>query len=92
MVLTLPVIFPIILKLGYDPIWFGIVITVLVEAAMISPPVGFNVFTIHSLFPERPMSEVFMGSMPFFFIMVLFILVLTVFPDLATWLPSTMAR
>ena len=89
-VLTLPVIFPIIVALGYDPIWFGIVMVILVEMAMLTPPVGLNVYTIHGLRPHRPIGEVVWGSMPFFAVMVVALAILTAFPIIATWLPSTM--
>ena len=90
MVLTLPVIFPIIVALGYDPIWFGIVMVILVEMAMLTPPVGLNVYTIHGLRPHRPIGEVVWGSMPFFAVMIVALAILTAFPIIATWLPSTM--
>jgi len=89
-VMTLPVIFPLIVSLGYDPIWFGIIITILVEMAMITPPVGLNVYVIHGLRPKQPIANVFLGSLPFFLIMLLSIAILTAFPVIATWLPSTM--
>jgi C4-dicarboxylate transporter, DctM subunit len=90
-VLTLPVVFPVIVALGYDPIWFGIVIVILVEMAMITPPVGLNVFTIHGMFPQYPLSTVFRGTIPFFLTMVIFLALLTAFPQIATFLPSTAA-
>ncbi len=90
MVLTMAVIFPIIVSLGYDPIWFGIVLVVLIEMAQITPPVGLNLYTIHALCPDRPMGEVIRGSMPFFLIMLLALIILTAFPIIATWLPATM--
>ena len=89
-VLTIPVVFPIILRLGYDPIWFGIALVMLVEMAMITPPVGLNLFTIHGIRPERPLSDVIRGSMPFLLMMIIGLAILTIFPAIATWLPSTM--
>ena len=89
-VLTMPVVFPIIMKLGYDPIWFGVVLVVLIEMAMITPPVGLNLFTIHGIRPEQPLSDVIRGSMPFLVMMFVALAILTVFPEVATWLPSTM--
>ncbi|MBI1773873.1 MAG: TRAP transporter large permease [Proteobacteria bacterium] len=89
-VLTIPVVYPIILKLGYDPIWFGIALVMLVEMAMITPPVGLNLFTIQGIRPDQPLSDVIKGSMPFLIMMFVGLAILTIFPELATWLPSTM--
>ena len=90
MVLTLPIIFPIIVNLGFDSIWFGVVLVILVEMGLITPPVGINVYVIHGLRPDRPMSEVFIGIIPFFLMMVVGLALVTVFPQIATWLPSAM--
>jgi tripartite ATP-independent transporter DctM subunit len=79
-----------ILRLGYDPIWFGVALVMLVEMAMITPPVGLNLFTIHGIRPERPLSEVVRGSMPFLIMMFVGLAIITAFPAIATWLPSTM--
>jgi tripartite ATP-independent transporter DctM subunit len=89
-VLTIPVVYPIVLRLGYDPIWFGVALVMLVEMAMITPPVGLNLFTIHGIRPERPLSEVVRGSMPFLIMMFVGLAIITAFPAIATWLPSTM--
>jgi len=90
MVVTLPVIVPIIRTLGFDPIWFGVALVILIEMALLTPPVGLNVYVIHGLRPDRPMSEVFRGVIPFFLMMFLGLAIVTVFPIIATWLPSTM--
>jgi len=89
-VVTLPVVFPIIAGLGFDPIWFGIALVILIEMAMLTPPVGLNVYVIHGLCPKYPLTEVFIGIIPFFFMMAIFLTILTAFPIIATWLPSTM--
>jgi len=90
MVLTLPVVYPIIIAIGFDAIWFGIILVILIEMAAITPPVGLNLYTIHGLRPERPMSEVIIGAAPFVAIMLVMLGLLTALPTLATWLPSTM--
>ena len=90
MVVTLPVVVPIIRTLGFDPIWFGVALVILIEMALLTPPVGLNVYVIHGLRPDRPMSEVFRGVIPFFFMMLLGLIIVTAFPPIATWLPSTM--
>ncbi len=89
-VLTLPFVFPVITALGYDGIWFGVCLVILIEAALLTPPVGANVFVIHGLVPDRPVSEVIKGSMPFFLMMLVCLAILTAFPDIALWLPGTM--
>ena len=63
---------------------------VAVEVALLTPPVGINVFTIHGLVPHRPVGEIIKGSMPFFLVMLVCLAIVTAFPDIATWLPSTM--
>lgn len=90
MVLTLPFVYPVITTLGFDGVWFGVVLVILVETALLTPPVGLNVFVIHGLVPHRPVGEIIQGSMPFFFMMLVSLAILTVFPGIATWLPNTM--
>jgi len=97
MVVTLPVVVPILNSLefihvtpGATLIWFGVSLVILVEMAMLTPPVGLNVYVIHGLRPDRPMSEVFRGIIPFFLMMLLALIIVTAFPIIATWLPSTM--
>ena len=90
MVVTLPIVVPIIRTLGFDPIWFGVALVILIEMALLTPPVGLNVYVIHGLRPDRPMSEVFRGVIPFFFMMLLGLIIVTAFPPIATWLPGTM--
>ena len=92
MVMTLPVVIPILISQGYDLIWFGIALVVLIEMAALTPPVGLNLYTIHGLRPDRPISEVIIGSMPFFLLQIVGLSIITVFPMIATWLPSTMLR
>jgi C4-dicarboxylate transporter DctM subunit len=89
MVLTLPVVFPIIVALGFHPLWFGIVLVVLIEMAAITPPVGLNIYTIHGLYPERSLATVIAGSMPYFISMLALLIIMTVFPSIVTWLPLT---
>lgn len=89
-VITLPVVFPIISALGFDPIWFGIVLVILIEMGMLTPPVGLNVYVIHGLRPDRPLTEVFLGIIPFFFMLVIALAIITTFPIIATWLPGKM--
>ena len=92
MLVTLPIVFPIIKALGFDPIWFGVALVILIEMALLTPPVGLNVYVIHGLRPDRPLSEVFIGIIPFFVMMVVGLVIVTIFPQLATWLPATMMK
>lgn len=87
MITTIPIVAPIMIALGYDPIWLGIVIIVLVEAALITPPVGLNLFVVQSLRKGGNMTAVIIGSMPFVFAMFVMLALLAFIPDLALWLP-----
>ncbi len=88
--LTLPVFFPIIVKLGLDPIWFGILIVVVVEIGLISPPVGMNLFVLSTLIPEVPTRTVFRGVMPFIAADIVRLAILVAFPAISLYLPSLM--
>jgi TRAP-type C4-dicarboxylate transport system permease large subunit len=86
--LVLPTIFPSIMGLGFDPIWFGVVCVITMEMGQITPPIGVNVFAIGSVAKDVPMQEIFKGIAPFFFCMVVCVLLLVAFPQIALWLPS----
>jgi C4-dicarboxylate transporter, DctM subunit len=88
MITTIPIVAPIMIALGYDPIWLGIIIIVLVEAALITPPVGLNLFVVQSLRKSGSMSAVITGSLPFVLAMFILLALLAFFPGLALWLPS----
>jgi tripartite ATP-independent transporter DctM subunit len=88
--LTMPVFFPVILHLGFDPVWFGIVIVCVVEIGLISPPVGMNMFVLKTLLPEVPTGTVFSGVLPFMWADVLRLAFLVAFPAISLWLPSLM--
>jgi C4-dicarboxylate transporter, DctM subunit len=88
MITTIPIVTPIMFQLGYDPIWVGVLIIILVEAALITPPVGLNLFVVHSLRKSGNMTPVIKGSLPFVGAMALLILLLTVFPSIVLYLPS----
>jgi tripartite ATP-independent transporter DctM subunit len=92
LVLTLPIVFPIINALGYDPIWFGVIMVIVLEMGLIDPPVGINVFIVKGLVPDVPMSEIFAGIVPFWFAMMVCIAVLIMFPEIATFIPDRMIR
>lgn len=88
MILTTPFIFPIVTNLGWDPIWWGIVLTVLIEAALITPPVGLNLYVVQGMRERGPIADVIWGAMPFVAAMLLLIAVLMIYPDLALGLPK----
>jgi tripartite ATP-independent transporter DctM subunit len=90
MVLTLPVIMPIAAALGWDLIWFGIIMMIVIEMGMISPPVGLNVFIVKSIAPGVPMGQIFRGIWPFWFAMAAMLGLLIAFPQIALFLPQTM--
>ena len=87
MIVTIPLVAPIMTQLGFDPIWLGIVIIVLVETALITPPVGLNLFVVHSLRKSGSMNAVIVGALPFVVALFAIVALLAVFPDLALWLP-----
>ncbi len=90
--LTIPIVFPIIKSLGYDPVWFGIIIVMVVELGLITPPIGMNVFVIKGIARDVPLETIFRGVTPFIVAQVILILLLLAFPQIALWLPSTMSR
>jgi C4-dicarboxylate transporter DctM subunit len=90
--LTLPFVFPIIIHLGFDPVWFGVVLVVLTEVALITPPVGLNVFILAKMCDQASMAEIFRGAMPFVVLSLGVILLITIFPDLVLWMPSMMIK
>ncbi|ABD08275.1 TRAP dicarboxylate transporter DctM subunit [Rhodopseudomonas palustris HaA2] len=89
-ILTVPIVFPVITSLGFDPIWFGVIVVVTVELGLISPPVGMNVFVIKSVIKDVSMGTVFRGVAPFVVTDVIRLVILILFPILATWLPQRM--
>jgi tripartite ATP-independent transporter DctM subunit len=89
-ILTIPIIFPVITALGFDPIWFGIIIVMTVELGLIHPPVGMNVFVIKSVVRDVSIGTVFVGVIPFVITDIVRLVILISFPILSTWLPSHM--
>ncbi|NQW85100.1 MAG: TRAP transporter large permease [Alcaligenaceae bacterium] len=93
MVITLPLAFPVLSKMGYDPVWLGIIVTIAVEIGMITPPVGLNLFVLKGIVPkEVTMTDIMAGSAPFILVMLLGLLVVVLFPQIALWLPQMMAK
>jgi tripartite ATP-independent transporter DctM subunit len=88
-VLTIPVIFPLVIKMGYDPIWFGVIMVLVMEMGLITPPVGLNVFALAGV-TKIPLHVIFRGVLPFVLAMVVCIILLVIFPQIALFLPSLM--
>jgi tripartite ATP-independent transporter DctM subunit len=90
-VVTIPIFFPIVLELGFDPIWFGVIIVLVGEMGVITPPVGVNVFVIKGIAPDIPLYRIFRGIIPFLVALIVFTILLMIFPKIATYLPSLAA-
>ena len=90
-ILTVPIIFPVIKELGFDPIWFGVIIVMTVELGLIHPPVGMNIFVIKSVIEDAKISTIFYGVLPFIITDLIRLVILILFPLLALWLPQRMA-
>lgn len=86
--MTSPILLPIITAAGFDPIWFGIVMTINMEIGLIHPPVGLNIYIVNSIAPDVPVQRVMYGTIPYVICMFVAILLLCIFPDIATWLPD----
>jgi tripartite ATP-independent transporter DctM subunit len=88
--MTTPILMPVILAAGFDPIWFGVILTINMELGLITPPVGLNLFVINGITPDVKLPTILKGAFPFMLCMILGILILCVFPGLATWLPQAL--
>src|ERR1700674_1518374 len=89
-ILTVPIVFPVIKQLGFDPIWFGVIIVMTVELGLIHPPVGMNIFVIKSVIEDVKISTIFYGVLPFIITDLIRLVILIAFPIIALWLPSRM--
>ncbi len=92
LVLTLPIVFPVITDLGFDPIWFGVVMVIVLEMGLISPPVGINVFVVKGIAEDVPMKDIFIGILPFWAAMLVCLVLLVAFPEIALFLPNSMIQ
>ena len=86
--MTAPILLPIIEGVGFDPIWFAVILTINMEIGLITPPVGLNLYVIKGISPDITLPEILRGSLPFMLCMVLAIIILCIFPEIATWLPN----
>lgn len=85
--LTVPVFYPVLIQLGYDPIWFGIILVMVVELGLVTPPVGLNVYVVRGVAPHIGLGQIFAGIVPFLIAFVLGIVLLIIWPEIALWLP-----
>ena len=90
MVVTIPIIVPLVIEQGYDPIWFGILMIVLIEMALITPPVGLNLYVVQGARRSGRMSEVMLGAIPFVLVMLGMVALLIAFPKIALFLPNAL--
>jgi C4-dicarboxylate transporter, DctM subunit len=86
--MTSPILLPIITAAGFDPVWFGVILTINMEIGLIHPPVGLNIYIVNSIAPDVPVVKVMLGTIPYVICMMLQILLMCIFPDIATWLPD----
>ena len=90
LVLSIPFVMPVVLALGIDPVWFGVFVVIMAEVALVTPPIGANVFVMRRIAPDVPMEDIFWGVAPFVLGEFVIILLLVLFPQIALWLPSLM--
>jgi C4-dicarboxylate transporter, DctM subunit len=87
MVATVPIIAPIMFKAGYDPVWYGVLFVILIETAMITPPVGINLYVVQGLRKGGRINDVIIGSMPFVLAMFAIMAIISLWPNMVLWLP-----
>jgi len=88
--MTSPILLPIITTAGFDPVWFGVILTINMEIGLIHPPVGLNIYIVNAIAPDVPITKVMWGTLPYVLCMMLAIVILCIFPEIATWLPDHM--
>lgn len=86
--LTIPIFYPVVTKLGYDPIWFGVMVVVITQMGVITPPVGVNVYVVGGIERDIPLQSIFRGALPFLYMLILAAVVLVFFPGICTFLPN----
>ena len=86
--MTAPILYPIVKAAGFDPVWFGVILTINMEIGLIHPPVGLNIYIVSSIAPDVPVTRIMWGTIPYVLCMMLQIVILCIFPEIATWLPD----
>ena len=89
LILTVPIVLPVVTALGFDPVWFGVIVVVVAEVGLLTPPVGLNVFVV-ARYTKRAVGEVFAGVWPHVFAHLVLIAIMTAFPQIILWLPERM--
>ena len=87
-VISTPILLPVIVALGYNPIWFGVILIITCEMAVITPPVGLNLYVIKGIAPQVSLNSIIAGALPFVGVELIAIVILTIFPEIALWLPG----
>ena len=87
--LTIPIIYPLIISMGFDPIWFGVLLVILIEMGLVTPPIGFDVFMLSGV-TDIPIGTIFRGVWPFCLAVIVCVILLIIFPEIALFIPSTM--
>ena len=87
-ILTVPIVFPAVMALGFDPVWFGVIIVMTVELGLIHPPVGLNIFVINRIAPDIGLGPIIWGTLPFVALMAVAVVILSFVPGIAMWLPD----
>jgi TRAP-type C4-dicarboxylate transport system permease large subunit len=90
MLITLPIFYPVIISLGFDGIWFGVFMVLIINLGFVTPPVGINCYVVNGIMKETPLPTIFKGTAPFILAIMAAIILCTIFPSIATWLPSIM--
>jgi TRAP-type C4-dicarboxylate transport system permease large subunit len=90
MVITIPIVTPIVFGMGFDPVWFGILVILLIEMALITPPVGLNLYVVQGVRKSGSLNDVMLGAIPFVLVMMLMAILILVFPSIALWLPGVL--
>jgi TRAP-type C4-dicarboxylate transport system permease large subunit len=86
--LTIPIVYPVVLQLNFDPVWFGVVIVLISQIAVVTPPVGVNVYVTKGIAHDVPIAKIFSGTFPFLVAMFLLLIIVIIFPDMILWLPN----
>jgi len=86
--LTVPIVFPVMMQLGFDPVWFGVIIVMAVTFGLVCPPVGMNVFVINSIARDIPLGSIYRGTFPFIAVDIVRLVILCAFPAISLWLPG----
>jgi C4-dicarboxylate transporter, DctM subunit len=86
--LTIPIFYPVAIAIGYDPIWFGVVIVLVTELGVITPPVGINVYVVNGIARDIPLEVIFKGTVPFVLALLTYLVIMIIFPQIALFLPS----